>query len=243
MLVKGVNGGLVRVGATSGMLMGRRTSRQGARRDGGFVVAFRTAAGDVPNSSQTCTREGKGSEGLVGGVPSPCHARRDDDEHAGGAARHRDGRGGRRVRQLVHPPQDVAQCAGPRRPFRRLRRRATQAARKVRRRAARTGARAGARTARRRWPLFALLRRGCAARGLRQSRARHSAHKVCSRALASAHSVWRCRACSTFGCGATCQIRGTAGLWAFTRRRADGCRRAKGAAWEGFSSRDRSVPV
>ena len=225
------------------MLMGRRTSRQGARRDGGFVVAFRTAAGDVPNSSQTCTREGKGSEGLVGGVPSPCHARRDDDEHAGGAARHRDGRGGRRVRQLVHPPQDVAQCAGPRRPFRRLRRRATQAARKVRRRAARTGARAGARTARRRWPLFALLRRGCAARGLRQSRARHSAHKVCSRALASAHSVWRCRACSTFGCGATCQIRGTAGLWAFTRRRADGCRRAKGAAWEGFSSRDRSVPV
>ena len=82
-----------------------------------------------------------------------------------------------------------------------------------------------------------------AAAALRQSRARHSAHKVCSRALASAHSVWRCRACSTFGCGATCQIRGTAGLWAFTRRRAGGCRRAKGAAWEGFSSRDRSVPV
>ena len=69
MLVKGVNGGRVRVGATSGMLMGRRTSGQGARPGRGPGEAFRTAVGDVPNSSQACTREGKGTEGFSSLLP------------------------------------------------------------------------------------------------------------------------------------------------------------------------------
>lgn len=69
MLVKGVNGGLVRVGATSGMLMGRRTSRQGARRDGGFVVAFRTEA-TCPTLHRPAQEKGRGRRGsLVGFLP------------------------------------------------------------------------------------------------------------------------------------------------------------------------------
>lgn len=80
---------------------------------------------------------------------------------------------------------------------------------------------------------FAPLRRGCAAPqsgSANREPATLPAPAFTRRTLASAHSAWRCRACSTFGCGATCQTLGTAGLSAFTRRRAGGCSRAKGAA-------------
>ena len=89
---------------------------------------------------------------------------------------------------------------------------------------------------------FAPLRRGCAAPqsgSANREPATLPAPALTRRTLASAHSAWRCRTCSTFGCGATCQTLGTAGLSAFTRRRAGGCSRAKGPHGH-FYSRDRT---
>lgn len=60
MSIKGVDGGLVRVGATSGMPKGRRTSRLGAPRDGGFEWLSHRCG----RRAQLFTDEMKRGEGL-----------------------------------------------------------------------------------------------------------------------------------------------------------------------------------